>query len=110
MSFASFLDSCASGTSHLSILRLSAVYALLVECTVAIYMSMDKPFAQLDRHPLDDYADHYPFALKGVPAIYMELDGDTNKNYHSPRDTYENFHASNYERIFTLVKRIVEES
>lgn len=45
MSFASFLDSCASGTSHLSVLRLSAVYALLVERTVAIYMSMDKPFA-----------------------------------------------------------------
>lgn len=75
----------------------------------SINSSMDKPFAQLDRHPLDDYADHYPFALKGVPAIYMELDGDTNKNYHSPRDTYENFHASNYERIFTLVKRFVEE-
>ena len=74
-----------------------------------INSSLEKPFAQLDRHPLDDYADHYPFALKGVPAIYIELDGDTNKNYHSPRDTFENFHASNYERLFELVKRFVEE-
>ena len=74
-----------------------------------INSSLEKPVAQLDRHPLDDYADHYPFALKGVPAIYIELDGDTNKNYHSPRDTFENFHASNYERLFELVKRFVEE-
>ena len=75
----------------------------------SINSSMEKPFAQLDRHPLDDYADHYPFALKGVPAMYMELNGDTNKNYHSPRDTYENFYSCNYERIFTLVTRFVEE-
>ena len=74
-----------------------------------INSEMAKPFAKLDRHPMDDYADHYPFGLKGVPAIYIELDGDTNKNYHSPRDTYENFHNVNYDRIFTLVSRFVEE-
>ena len=74
-----------------------------------INSSMERPFAEFDRHPLDDYADHYPFALKGVPAMYMELNGDTNKNYHSPRDTYENFYSCNYERIFTLVTRFVEE-
>ncbi len=74
-----------------------------------INSSMERPFEKLDCHPLDDYADHYPFALKGVPAIYIELDGDTNKNYHSPRDTFENFHSSNYSRIFTLVTRFVEE-
>ena len=66
------------------------------------------PFAKLDRHPMDDYADHYPFGLKGVPAIYMEMDGDTNKNYHSPRDTFENFFSDNYDRIFNLVKGFVE--
>ncbi len=74
-----------------------------------INSSLEKPFAKLDRHPLDDYADHYPFALKGVPAIYIELDGDTNKNYHSPRDTFENFHSSNFDRLFALVTRFVEE-
>ena len=61
------------------------------------------PFASFDRHPMDDYADHYPFGLKGVPAIYIELDGDTNKNYHTPRDTYENFSAENFDRMFGLV-------
>ncbi len=66
------------------------------------------PFAKLDRHPMDDYADHYPFGLKGVPAIYMEMDGDTNKNYHSPRDTFENFSADNFERLFTLVTEFVK--
>jgi hypothetical protein len=69
---------------------------------------MENPFAKLDRHPMDDYADHYPFGLKGVPAIYMELDGDTNKNYHSPRDTFENFYSNNYNRMFELVKGFVE--
>ena len=73
-----------------------------------INSSMENPFAKLDRHPMDDYADHYPFGLKGVPAIYMELDGDTNKNYHSPRDTFENFYSNNYNRMFELVKGFVE--
>jgi hypothetical protein len=59
MSFASFLDSCASGTSHLSILRLSAVYPLLVECTVAIYMSMDKPFAHKKTDAQEGQCDSY---------------------------------------------------
>ena len=73
-----------------------------------INSSMKNPFAKLDRHPMDDYADHYPFGLKGVPAIYIELDGDTNKNYHSPRDTFENFYSNNYNRLFTLVREFVE--
>jgi hypothetical protein len=73
-----------------------------------INSSMENPFAKLDRHPMDDYADHYPFGLKGVPAIYIELDGDTNKNYHSPRDTFENFYSNNYNRMFELVKGFVE--
>ncbi len=72
-----------------------------------INTSMDDKFALLDCHPLDDYADHYPFALKGVPAIYMEVDGDTNKNYHSPRDTFENFSPRNYQRFFDLVTRFI---
>lgn len=79
-----------------------------LECLNALNSAMEKPFAKLDRHPMDDYADHYPFGLKGVPAIYIELDGDTNKNYHSPRDTFENFSADNYDRMFELVKNFVE--
>lgn len=80
-----------------------------LEALNRINSSLEKPFAKLDNHPLDDYADHYPFGIKGVPAIYIELDGDTNKNYHSPRDTFENFHSCNFGRLFTLVTRFVEE-
>lgn len=69
---------------------------------------MKKPFAKFDRHPNEDYADHYPFTLKGVPAMYMELDGDTNKNYHSPRDSYENFYNTNFDRVFELVTGFIE--
>ncbi len=79
-----------------------------LECLNSINSQMTVPFEKLDRHPLDDYADHYPFALKGVPAIYMELDGDTNKNYHSPRDTFENYYSDNYDRIFELVTNFVD--
>lgn len=79
-----------------------------LECLNSINSAIEKPFDKLDRHPLDDYADHYPFALKGVPAIYIELDGDTNKNYHSPRDTYENFHSCNFGRLFNLVTGFVD--
>jgi Zn-dependent M28 family amino/carboxypeptidase len=79
-----------------------------LECLNSINSQMEVPFEKLDRHPLDDYADHYPFALKGVPAIYIELDGDTNKNYHSPRDTFENFSADNYDRLFEMVTNFVD--
>ena len=68
---------------------------------------MENPFTELIRNPLDDYADHYPFALKGVQSMYMETDGDTNKNYHSPRDTYENYYSTNYNRIITLVTEFI---
>lgn len=77
-------------------------------CLNNVNSSMEDPFI-FDRHPVDDYADHYPFSLKGVPAMYMELNGDTNKNYHTPRDSFENFHSVNYNRIFTLVSRFIEE-
>ncbi len=74
-----------------------------------INSTFEKPFTDLICHPLDDYADHYPFALKGVPAMYIEVDGDSNKYYHSPRDNWENFHSDNYRRIFDLVTTFVEE-
>ena len=70
--------------------------------------SFAEPFASFRCEPFEDYADHYPFGLKGVPAIYMELDGDTNKNYHSPRDNYENFSSANYDRMFELVTKFID--
>lgn len=69
---------------------------------------MENPFGKFQQDPFEDYADHYPFGLKGVPAMYMELNGDTNKNYHSPRDNFENFYSSNYNRVFTLVTGFIE--
>lgn len=80
-----------------------------LECLNRINGGFPVPFGKLDRHPLDDYADHYPFALKGVPAIYIEMDGDTNRNYHSPRDTFENFSADNYNRLFELVTKFISQ-
>ena len=59
MSFASFLDSCASGTSHLPVLRLCTMYALLVERAVAINVSMDKPFAHEKTDAKEGQCDGY---------------------------------------------------
>ena len=59
MSFASLLDCCTSGTSHLSVLRLCAMYALLVERAVAINVSMDKPFAHEKTDAKEGQCDGY---------------------------------------------------
>ena len=79
-----------------------------LEYLQSVNSAFTEPFASFRCEPFEDYADHYPFGLKGVPAIYMELDGDTNKNYHSPRDNYENFYAVNFDRIFELVTKFID--
>lgn len=80
-----------------------------IELMESISSRSADPFESFIRQELEDYADHYPFALKGVPAMYMETDGEYNKYYHSPRDCYEHFSTRNYDRIFNLVTTFVEE-
>lgn len=73
-----------------------------LELLRTINASAKEPFGAIDCHPLTDLSDHYPFALKHVPAAYFSIEGDNYQYYHTPRDTYEHTSDENYERLFQL--------
>lgn len=63
-----------------------------------------KYFKGLIKEELNDDSDHYPFAMNGVPYLYLAMDGvNKQEYYHSPLDTYENFSSAYYEQVFSLV-------
>ena len=61
------------------------------------------PFSSIDCGELSDNSDHYAFALKHVPVLYLTVEGDMYKYYHTPRDTYDNTSDANFERLFNLL-------
>ena len=61
-------------------------------------------FNTLNKIDFTDYCDFYPFGMKGVPYIYLSVDGvNKDKYYHSPSDNLSTFSSSQYERLFKLV-------
>ena len=56
-----------------------------------------------------DNSDHYFFGVEGVPAMYFETKGEYYQYYHTPRDTYDNFTTSSWERLFEVVTAFVKE-
>lgn len=67
-------------------------------------------FRSLNRAPLAGNSDHYPFAQRGVPCIFlMNEGGDAHKYYHTIYDTWENALFDNYEPIFKLVVDFIEQ-
>ena len=61
-------------------------------------------FNTLNKIEFTDYCDFYPFGMKGVPYIYLSVDGvNKDKYYHSPSDNLSTFSSSQYERLFNLV-------
>ncbi|MBO5893915.1 MAG: M28 family peptidase [Alistipes sp.] len=67
-------------------------------------------FKSLNRAPLAGNSDHYPFAQRGVPCIFlMNEGGDAHKYYHTIYDTWENSLFDNYEPIFKLVVDFIEQ-
>ncbi len=65
-------------------------------------------FKAFDKGKLADNSDHYPFAKRGVPCIFlMNEHGDAYKHYHTVNDTWENSIFSNYEPIFNLIKDFI---
>lgn len=61
------------------------------------------------RQPFSDNSDHYAFGEYGVPAIYFSTEGDYLKDYHTPRDTSDNCSDDNFERLFNLIIRYINE-
>ena len=66
-------------------------------------------FKGLNRGELAGNSDHYPFATRHVPCIFLEnQEGDAFQYYHTIFDTYENAVFDSYEPVFRLVRDFVE--
>lgn len=66
-------------------------------------------FKSLNRGKLAGNSDHYPFAQRGVPCIFLENEGgDAFKYYHTTLDTWQNALFDSYEPLFRMVVDFVE--
>ena len=61
-------------------------------------------FSKLDRGELAANSDHYPFAVRGVPCIFLEnKEGSAFPHYHTPADNIRTVRFDSYEPLFRLV-------
>ena len=68
-----------------------------------------KYFKALNRGDLAANSDHYPFATRHVPCIFLENeDGDAFPYYHTIYDTYRNAVFDSYEPVFRMVTDFIE--
>lgn len=66
-------------------------------------------FKSLNRGDLAANSDHYPFASRHVPCIFLEnQEGDAFPYYHTIYDTYETVRFESYEPVFQLIRDFVE--
>ena len=66
-------------------------------------------FQSLHRGELAGNSDHWPFAQRNVPCIFLENEGgDAFKYYHTIYDTWESAIFTSYEPVFNLVKDFIE--
>ena len=61
-------------------------------------------FTELNRGDLAANSDHYPFAVRGVPCIFLEnQEGSAFPHYHTPADNMKTVRFDSYEPVFRLV-------
>lgn len=61
-------------------------------------------FTRLDRGELAANSDHYPFAVRGVPCIFLEnQEGSAYPHYHTPADNFKTVKFDSYAPVFKLV-------
>lgn len=66
-------------------------------------------FTQLERGNLAGNSDHYPFAVRGVPCIFMENEGgDAFPYYHTPLDDIEHIRFDSALPVMQLVIDFIE--
>lgn len=66
-------------------------------------------FKKLIKEELNDDSDHYPFARRHIPYLYLTIDGvNKDKYYHSPNDTFANFSSEQYDNLFNLVTNFIK--
>ena len=66
-------------------------------------------FKELHRGDLAANSDHYVFATRGVPCIFLENEkGDAFQYYHTIYDNWEHVVTDSYEPTFRLVQSFIE--
>ena len=66
-------------------------------------------FQSINRGELAANSDHYPFATRHVPCIFLENEeGDAFQYYHTIFDTYKTVRFDSYEPVFRLVRDFIE--
>ena len=66
-------------------------------------------FEKLDRGALAANSDHYPFAIRGVPSIFLEnQEGSAFPHYHTPADNFKTVRFESYEPVFKLVTGFID--
>lgn len=67
-------------------------------------------FKALNRGELAANSDHYPFAVRGVPCIFLEnQEGNAFPHYHTPADNIKTIRWDSYEPVFKLVTGFIGE-
>ncbi|MBR5661867.1 MAG: DUF4910 domain-containing protein [Bacteroidales bacterium] len=70
----------------------------------------ERLFKALKRGNLAANSDHYPFAVRHVPCIFLENEeGDAFQYYHTPLDNWKNAVFDSYEPVFKLVTTFIRE-
>lgn len=67
-------------------------------------------FKSLNHGKLAANSDHYPFAKRGIPCIFLEnAEGSAFPNYHTPLDNWKNAVFKSYEPVFKLITDFIEQ-
>ena len=67
-------------------------------------------FKALNRGELAANSDHYPFAVRSVPCIFLEnQEGNAFPHYHTPADNIKTIRWDSYEPVFKLVTGFIGE-
>lgn len=67
-------------------------------------------FTALNRGELAANSDHYPFAERGVPCIFLEnQEGSAFPHYHTPADNMKTVRFESYEPVFRLITGFIGE-
>ena len=65
-------------------------------------------FGRLNRGELAANSDHYPFAVRGVPCIFLENEeGSAFPHYHTPADNMKTIRFESYEPVFRLITSFI---
>ena len=65
-------------------------------------------FQALNRGALAANSDHYPFAVRGVPCIFLENEeGSAFPHYHTPADNIKTMKTDSYVPVFKLVTSFI---